>query len=60
MTIIVSIGQRKQDQIKLKINDITDAEEVYYAARDALGGSNQFAVIILEMVDKGKFEVVEN
>jgi hypothetical protein len=58
MKIKVKIGDRKQDEIKLEITDITDAVEVYTAAQNALGGSNQFAVIILEMVEKGQFEVV--
>jgi len=57
MTIIVSIGQRKQDQIKLTINDITDAVEIYNTARAALDGSNRLAAQVVEMVDRGEFEI---
>ncbi len=57
MKIIVSIGDRKQDKIRLTINDITDAVEIYNTARAALDGSNRLAAQVVEMVDRGEFEI---
>ena len=57
MTIKIKLGNRQNDKIVLSITDITDAVEIYNTARAALDGSNRLAAQVVEMVDRGEFEI---
>lgn len=57
MTIKIKLGNRQNDKIVLSITDISDAVEIYNTARAALDGSNRLAAQVVEMVDRGEFEI---
>ena len=57
MTIKIKLGNRQNDTVILSITDITDAVEIYNTARAALDGSNRLAAQVVEMVDRGEFEI---
>lgn len=57
MTIKIKLGNRQHDTVTLSITNITDAVEIYNTARAALDGSNRLAAQVVEMVDRGEFEI---
>ena len=57
MTIKIKLGNRQNDTVTLSITDITDAVEIYNTARAELDGSNRLAAQVVEMVDRGEFEI---
>ena len=57
MTIKIKLGNRQHDTVTLSISNITDAVEIYNTARAALDGSNRLAAQVVEMVDRGEFEI---
>ena len=59
MTIKIKLGNRQNDTVTLSITNITDAVEIYNTARAALDGSNRLAAQVVDMVDRGEFEVTD-
>ena len=57
MTIKIKLGNRQNDTVTLSITNITDAVEIYNTARAALDGSNRLAAQVVDMVDRGEFEI---
>lgn len=57
-TILLSIGKRAGDQIKISVTNITDAVEVKNAAMDILQ-DHALAAEAVCLVDAGQFEILE-